>query len=80
MAKLDSSLLELQSNAHRVSKWATYGLSPHAPSAESYSPPGTGCSRVSNVVGFCIRFTDSALISAEDRKPKSTLPIVEATG
>jgi hypothetical protein len=52
---------------HRV--WAyreTYGVSPHAPKAVSYSPPGTGCSSLSNVVEHCIRLTDNALISSAE--------------
>ena len=57
-----------------------HGLSLHAPKAESYNPPGTGWSRVSNVVGFWTFFTERALMSSEERKPKSTLPMQEAIG
>lgn len=58
----------------------TYVMSPHAPRAGSYSPPGTGFKRESKVRGFWIFFTESALISAAVRKPKSTLPIADGIG
>ena len=60
--------------------WISHDLSPHAPKAASYNPPGTGWSRVSNVVGFWTFFTERALMSSEERKPKSTLPMQEAIG
>jgi hypothetical protein len=39
-----------------------------------------GCRRVSNVRGFWILFTESALISAALRNAKSTLSMAEGTG
>ena len=57
-----------------------HGLSPHAPKERSYSPPGVGCKSVSKVSGFCIFFTESALMSSDERNPKSTLPMKEEIG
>ena len=42
----------------------SYCISPQAPRAGSYNPPGTGFKRVSKVVGFCMAFTDRRLISS----------------
>jgi hypothetical protein len=39
-----------------------------------------GCRRESKVVGFVIRLTERAFISAEERNPKSTPVMAEATG
>jgi hypothetical protein len=62
-------------------KWnTTYVISPHAPRAGSYSPPGIGCKRLSKVRGFCIFFTERALISVDVRKAKSTLPMADGIG
>lgn len=55
-------------------------LSPQAPSAGSYRPSGTGCSKLSNVTPFWILLTERALISALERKAKSTLSIAEEMG
>ena len=57
-----------------------YRLSSNAPRAGSYRPPGAGCRRVSKVVGLVILFTERHLISSDERYPKSTLPMEEATG
>lgn len=64
----------------KVGRGDTHLWSPQAPSAVSYRPPGTGCSNESKVVEFCTLFTDSDLISAEERNPKSTFSMAEATG
>lgn len=58
----------------------TYIESPEAPSAGSYRPPGVGLSKLSNVVGFSILFTEIAFISIGLRNVKSTLSIADDTG
>lgn len=75
-----SAAVNLVSNLKATLRSSAYALSPHAPRARSYSPPGTGFSSVSNVRGFCILLTERVLISAELKKEKSTLSIADGTG
>lgn len=57
-----------------------YELSRNAPKAASCKPPATGCSKVSKVVGFVMRFTESDLMSLAARKPNSTAWTADEVG
>lgn len=63
-----------------MGRGVAYGLSKKDPSAASWRPPGTGCSRVSKVVGFVMRLTDSERMSLAARKPNSTAWMADETG